>query len=75
MAERKHPPGIGGLIALIALFALLGLPLVGYLWETLNELLSGFVDPTRLLISIPVLAVFAVLLVLLARRVQKIGAD
>ena len=71
MAEGRHA-GPGTLVPFIALFALVGLPLVAYLWETLNELLSGFVDPVRLAVSVPVLVLFVALLVLLARGVQRL---
>ena len=58
------------LIVGIAAFVLAGSPLVGYLWETLNELFAGVVRPGRLLLSLPALIVFVALLVLLARVVR-----
>ena len=67
--EKHGTIGMGRLIAGMALFVVLGIPLVGYLWETLNELLAGHVDGTRLLISLPVLALLGALLAWLGRRV------
>ena len=55
----------------MALFVVLGVPLVGYLWETINQLLSLQVGTTRVLISIPVLLLFIGLMVLVARRVER----
>ena len=63
------------LIGWIALFVLVGFPLVGYLWETLNQLLAGIVHPARLLISVPVAIVLAVVLVLLSRAVRGWEAE
>lgn len=42
---------------------LVGAPMAGYLWETLHQLLALHVDSRRILISIPVLALFVGLLV------------
>lgn len=55
----------------ILLLALVGGLFVAYLWETLNRLMSGHFDPVRLLISIPVLVVFAYLLRYTARQVDR----
>jgi hypothetical protein len=59
------------LLAVIALFAIAGTPLVAYLWETLNELLAFQFDPQRMLIAAPVLLVFLGLLLLLARVIRR----
>lgn len=69
--EKQGRIGFVPLMAGMAVFVVLGVPLVAYLWETLNELLSGSVDPIRLLVSVPLALVFTVLLVLLSRRVQS----
>lgn len=69
--EKKGRTGFVPLAAGMALFVVVGIPLVGYAWETLNQLLSGRISPTRLLATLPVLALMAVLLVLLSRRVRR----
>jgi hypothetical protein len=53
----------------IALFVLLGTPLVAYLWDTLNHLFSGIIEPLRLLIALPAALLFYVLLRFMARSV------
>jgi ABC-type proline/glycine betaine transport system permease subunit len=55
----------------ILMLVLVGGVLVAYLWETLNRLATGFVEPVRLLIAIPVLAIFALLLRYIARLVTR----
>jgi len=55
----------------MALFVVVGFPLVGYLWETLNQVMSADVNPGRVLISIPVLLALAGWVALLARRVRR----
>lgn len=61
----------GKLIGMMALFVLLGFPMVWYLWETLNEVLAGEIHGTRLLVAVPVFLVFLGLLTLVARSVQR----
>lgn len=61
---RRSP---GRLTAEILLLILAGTPLVAYLWETLNRLLAGVVQPARLLISLPILLAFLGLLHLMSR--------
>lgn len=66
---------LGKLILGIAVFTAAGIPLVGYLWETLNQLLAGQVNPHRLLISLPLLLLLAGLLVLVSRTVRSWEAE
>lgn len=61
----------GKLIALMGLFVLLGSPLVWYLWEVLNQALSGVFDGLRLLVAVPVALVFLGLLIVVSRSVQR----
>jgi hypothetical protein len=68
----EHSPRLGRLITLVSVFALLGTPLVAYLWETTNVLLSGQVRPLQLGIGVVLLAVFTVLLRLLAKRIHAV---
>lgn len=59
------------MVAGIAAFVLVGSPLVGYLWETLNQLMAGDVRPGRLALSLPLLLILAGVLVLLSRTVLR----
>lgn len=70
--ERKEA-GLVRLIAILIVLAIAGVPLVAYLWETLNGLLAGHVDAQRLLVSIPVLLLFVVLLGIMARVLGRLG--
>lgn len=63
-------PRSSSLVLGIALFVLLGTPLVAYLWETVNQLLSGIVDPMRLLITVPAALIFYFMLRFMARSVE-----
>ena len=64
-----------GLMTAILALVLVGAMLVAYLWETLNQLMTGHVDWRRLLLSLPVLALFLLLLRVIARRVEGWSAE
>lgn len=67
--RRRGPEA--GLMGVMLLFVLVGAPLVYYLWTTLNELLAGHIDTTRLAISIIVLLIFLGLLSILTRSIRR----
>ncbi|HEX9279698.1 MAG TPA: hypothetical protein VF890_03580 [Gemmatimonadales bacterium] len=60
--------------ALLALLVAAGIPLLAYLWETLNLLLGGHLGVRRLALSAPLLVVFAALLWFTARSLQRAAA-
>jgi hypothetical protein len=62
------------MIGLIALFALLGIPMVAFLWEVLNRIMAGYFDPVRIVIAIPVFILWLFVLRFMARQVQKLTA-
>jgi ABC-type proline/glycine betaine transport system permease subunit len=70
----ESQPHMGRLFGLIALYTLLGAPLVAFLWETLNRLMAGHFDLVRIGISVPVFALFLLLLRFMARAAQRITA-
>ena len=72
---RPAPPSFTRLLLLMAVFVLVGVPLVAFLWETLNEVLALDVAGRRLLWALPVLALFSGLLVLLARRLRRLPGE
>lgn len=62
---------MGKLIGGIALVVAVGTPFVAYIWETLNLLLSGIVQPGRLAIAAVLLAVFWFYLRFVGRLVER----
>jgi len=59
----------------IALFILLGTPLVAFLWDTLNLLFAGIVRPWRLVGLLPAGILFYLLLRVMGRTVQSWDED
>ena len=66
MAAKSQPQTLK-LAASVLLLFVVGTPIVAWLWETLNHLLSGHVEPLRLLIAVPVGGVLYLILKLVAR--------
>lgn len=62
--------GSGKIVLLMAVVVLVGLPMVAYLWETINRLLALEFDPLRIAISIPLLAVFLGFVTFVGRRLS-----
>jgi hypothetical protein len=71
--EKTKPSGSPVLLFLgLLLTAAAGVPLVAFLWETINQLLSGHLHIRRILVSIPALLVFAALIRLVGRRLRRL---
>lgn len=68
MAERMTTLKVVGMLGL---FTVLGIPLVAYLWETLNQALALHFNPARLGISVAALALFLGLLFRLKKSIQS----
>ena len=62
---------MGRLMAGIGLIVLIGIPLGAYIWETLNELLAGHINTSRLLWLVPALVLGVLLLRFMSRQVQR----
>jgi hypothetical protein len=64
----------GTVLAVLSAFVVLGIPLVAYLWESLNQLLAGRVHAPRVLVSVPLLVAFAGLLWAGGRTLRRLAA-
>lgn len=61
----------GKLVLYIALLVVIGLPMVYILWDAVNHLLTGHIGDINFVLVLPVLAVFAVFVYVLARLVRR----
>lgn len=59
-------------VAMIATFTIIGFPLAGYLWDTLNDVLALEATGRQVLLSLPVLAAFIGVLYVLSRVVGRV---
>jgi uncharacterized membrane protein YfcA len=75
-APRRARPRRSGavdlrLVLLLGVFVAVGIPFVAILWETLNELLAGHIEPRRLAVSLPLLVVFMAILSFAGRALSR----
>ena len=73
--SKSHDPGFSRSMAMMAAFVIVGVPLVAYLWETLNQFLALNVDTIRLLVAIPVALLIGVVFKILIRTIQKVDSQ
>lgn len=67
----QHPTAARKLIVPIALFVIVGVPLVAVIWDTLNRLFAGHVEWNWLGASVVAAGLLWVLLKVLARTVTR----
>jgi hypothetical protein len=71
IVNHDRAPSIGSLMLYIALFVLIGTPLIALIWDALNLVMAGYFDPLRVGLSIPAVIVFIILARLLSRQVVR----
>jgi hypothetical protein len=69
--SRAEPLGFGGLMASMGLFVVIGTPLVYLIWKVVNDILTGHVVTTRLVLAVPALVVLWLVLRLMARSIRR----
>jgi hypothetical protein len=75
MPSMATPVKTSALIFRMALFVILGAPLVWVVWEAVNSLLSGRLGEIRLLPTVAALVLLLGLLGLLARAASGLGGS
>lgn len=68
---RKDKPGTARVALRLALYLLLGVPMFGFIWWNINEILSLSFDPLRILLTGVVGAIFLLLLRSLSRSIAR----
>jgi membrane protein implicated in regulation of membrane protease activity len=61
----------GGLAARIAAFMIVGIPLLAFVWEMLNELGAGIWNTRHVLLAIPAILLLLFLWRVMSRAVQR----
>jgi len=75
MPSMATPAKTSALIFRMALFVILGAPLVWVVWEAVNSLLTGRLGEIRLLPTVAALVLLLGLLGLLARAASGLGGS
>jgi hypothetical protein len=71
MADDRAGLRMSRLLGPMAVYVLIGAPLVAYVWETLNVLLTGQVDFGRIGLAVLAAIVLAVLFRLMQRSISR----
>jgi hypothetical protein len=74
MDDSSHVGGFAPAAVRIAIFTLIGAPIVAFIWETLNQLMAGHFVTSRVALAGVAVAVFLLLLRLVAREVRALEA-
>jgi hypothetical protein len=69
--EAGPSPAVAPMVLRVALFAIIGIPLAAYLWDTLNHLVAGDLSSVRIIVAVPTLLVFILLILFLSREVWR----
>jgi hypothetical protein len=70
-SEAGPSTAVAPIVARVALFSIIGIPLAAYLWDTLNRLVAGDFSSVRLIIAVPTLLLFILLILYLSREVWR----
>lgn len=73
--KKSAPPGVGGLLAGMGVFVIVGFPMVFFIWQFINEILSGRFIPLDAALAAVFLILFIGFLRVLAKRVRRWDAD
>ena len=68
---RRRKGGAAALTLVLIVFVAIGSVMVFYVWEGINELLAGQLVPSHLLLGLAMLVALALLLIFVARYIQR----
>ena len=68
--HENGPVPTGRVVAGMLLLTAIAAPVLAYVWETLNRLLSGIVEPVRIAWTVPAVVLLIVILTLLRRAAR-----
>ena len=71
----NHRPEARKFLVVLGLLLLAGIPLVGFLWSVLNELLAGHVRPGQLALAAPLFLAFLALMAWAGRTFLKLTGE
>jgi hypothetical protein len=74
MSRRSSAP-VGRLVFTLLGFGLLSIPLAGFTWEVISDLISGHLTSRRALIGLPIMVALGIVLRLAARALSRIDSS
>jgi hypothetical protein len=74
MSQRSSAP-VGKLVLTLLGFGLVAIPLAGFTWDVVSDLISGHLTSRKALIGVPVMIALAVVLRLAARTLVRLDSS
>lgn len=74
-AGQQRSPSVSRIVATLLVYGVIAIPLGGYTWEVVSELISGHVDTRQVIIGIPVFLALLIVLRLAARAFIKLDVS
>lgn len=69
-----HSPPVSRVVTTLLIYAIIAIPLGGYTWDVLSDLISGHLTMRKALIGVPVIIALLIVLRFAARAFQKLDA-
>lgn len=73
-AGQRRPASVSRIVATLLVYGIVAIPLGGYTWEVVSELIAGHVEARQVLIGVPVFLALLIVLRLAARAFLKLDA-
>ena len=71
----QHSPSVTRVVATLLIYGIVAIPLGGYTWDVLSDLISGHLTARKGLIGIPVIIALLIVLRFAARAFVKLDAS
>lgn len=73
--SQQSSPSVGELVLTLLGFGLVSIPLAGFTWEVVSDLISGHLTSREALIGVPVAIALAIVLRLAARVIARLDSS
>ena len=73
--STQHSPSVGRVVTTLFIYGIIAIPLGGYTWDVLSDLISGHLTSRKALTGIPVIIALLIVLRFAARAFVKLDAD
>lgn len=71
----QHSPPVGRVVTTLLIYGIIAIPLGGYTWDVLSDLISGHLTSRKAVIGIPVIIALIIVVRFAARAIVKLDAD
>jgi hypothetical protein len=73
--SQRSSPSVGTVVLTLLGFGLVSIPLAGFTWDVVSDLISGHLTSRKALIGVPVVIALAIVLRLAARALARLDSS